>query len=125
MGDEDSKRFKGGLAPPQYKGPGTPVGVMQVEKLVDKYDGKVCCMCKGYADPKKAREEIDKDNFWQRAFGQYKDGHDFKPWMFGDRNDYSICERLGIVTSAFATCPEWKEKNAFLKSFARLLGKKE
>jgi len=133
MGDEGRPKFTpGGLAAPRirasgvaearYPGVRRPVATITVDDMADLHEGRICLNCRGYEDPVKAQELIRKEQFWERAFGQHGDGSDLKPYMFGDLSNYSVCSRLGIVTSAFSTCPEFSDKFAFKKAFGKITG---
>lgn len=114
------------LAKPAYRGPGKPVRVRRPTDLPEVREGKYCGRCAAFLPPDRARPVLEKEKFWERAFHQYDDGHDLKPWMFGDLNQYGICERFGMCTHVFSHCKAWREKRQFGRIFVeKVLGRKD
>ena len=96
---------------------GRAIKVAKPDEIPYVYEGRFCGKCKFFQEPTSGREYLIKKGFWEKAFHNYDDGHDFKPWHFGDLRDYSICNRDGATVHVFSTCPYFKEKKAFLKMF--------
>lgn len=113
------------LAEPRYRGPGRPVQIRKPMDLPDVREGRYCGRCAAFIEPKRAAPVLEREKFWERAFHQYDDGHDLKPWMFGDLSMYGICDRFGMCAHFFSHCKSWREKREFGRIFIdKLIGKK-
>lgn len=73
-------------------------------------ESRFCGNCKFFVPLEEGQQRILRSGFWDRAFGQFGDGTDFKPYHFCDLAAYSICEQNGAKVHYFAKpCRRYKK----------------
>jgi hypothetical protein len=91
---ESRKKFENDPRPKDW------ADAVKNEKHVKR--GEVCSQCRHWVDKKKGHEELQRDQFWERAFLYHGDGTDLGPRHLGDPREYSVCNKRGVAVHELA-----------------------
>ena len=90
------------------------------EKLQHYREGKFCGRCTRFLDLETGQRELVRRGFWEKAFTQFGDGSDWKPYHFGNLGEYSICKCSGAITNIYSpACGDFRDSKGFI---ARIFG---
>jgi len=101
-----------------------PLRVVKPNALSYVREGRFCGRCKYFIDLSTGQQALIKKGWWDKAFHNYDDGHDFKPYHFGDLSMYSICDYDHAVVHYFSTCPHFKPRREFARIWKGILKNK-